>query len=87
MVLCSYANFRTSTVRIDDQRYTLAPGEWMMPIRELMKIYRLKTEKGTAAVLEELQQNHYIRYNILHHRKYVRFRIKDWSKFNAAIEE
>ena len=87
MVLCSYANFRTSTIRIDDQRYTLAPGEWMMPIRELMKIYRLKTEKGTAAVLEELQQNHYIRYNILHHRKYVRFRIKDWSKFNAAIEE
>ena len=64
MVLCSYANFRTSTVRIDDQRYTLAPGEWMMPIRELMKIYRLKTEMGTAAVLEELQQNHYIRYNI-----------------------
>lgn len=30
MTLCSYANFRTSTFRIDAMRYTLAPGEWML---------------------------------------------------------
>lgn len=50
MTLCSYANFRTSTFRIDAMRYTLAPGEW------------------------------------LHHRRYVKFRINDWSKFNSTIE-
>ena len=86
MTLCSYANFRTSTFRIDAMRYTLAPGEWMMPVRELMKIYRKKTEKGTVAVLERLQQSNHIRYELLHHRRYVKFRINDWSKFNSTIE-
>ena len=86
MVLCSYANFRTSTVRIDSQKYILAPGEWLMPIRELMTAYRMKTEKGAVAVLEELQQRHHIQYEILHRRKYVKFRINDWSKFNSVIE-
>ena len=86
MTLCSYANFRTSTFRIDAVRYTLAPGEWMMPVRELMKIYRKKTEKGTVAVLERLQQSNHIHYELLHHRRYVKFRINDWSKFNSTIE-
>ncbi|MBQ2725439.1 MAG: MarR family transcriptional regulator, partial [Clostridia bacterium] len=86
MTLCSYANFRTSTFRIDAMRYTLAPGEWMMPVRELMKIYRKKTEKGTVAVLERLQQSNHIHYELLHHRRYVKFRINDWSKFNSTIE-
>ena len=74
MTLCSYANFRTSTFCIDAMRYTLAPGEWMMPVRELMKIYRKKTEKGTVAVLERLQQSNHIHYELLHHRRYVKFR-------------
>ena len=86
MTLCSYANFRTSTFCIDAMRYTLAPGEWMMPVRELMKIYRKKTEKGTVAVLERLQQSNHIHYELLHHRRYVKFRINDWSKFNNTIE-
>ena len=86
MVLCSYVNFRTSTVRIDDIRHTLAPGEWMMPLRELMTVYRKKTERGTIAVLEELQQSRYIRYEVFHSRRYVKFRINHRAEFNTASE-
>lgn len=86
MVLCSYVNFRTSAVWIDDIRHTLAPGEWMMPLRELMTVYRKKTERGTIAVLEELQQSRYIRYEVLHSRRYVKFKINHWAEFNTASE-
>ena len=86
MTLCSYANFRTSTFRIDAMRYTLAPGEWMMPVRELMKIYRKKTEKGTVAVLERLQQSNHIRYELLHHRRYVKVRINTGQNSTALLK-
>ena len=86
MMLCSLANFRTSQVCVDGIKYSIAPGEWMMPIRELMTLLRKKTEKSTIEILENLQKSHYLQYSISCHRKYVKFKIADWSKFNSTIE-
>ena len=58
----------------------------MMPIRELMTLLRKKTEKSTIEILENLQKSHYLQYSISCHRKYVKFKIADWSKFNSTIE-
>lgn len=86
MMLCSLANFRTSQVCVDGIKYSIAPGEWMMPIRDLMLLLRRKTEKSTIEILEYLQKSHYLQYSISCHRKYVKFKIADWSKFNSTIE-
>jgi len=86
MMLCSLANFRTSQVCVDGIKYSIAPGEWMMPIRDLMILLRKKTEKSTIEILEYLQKSHYLQYSISCHRKYVKFKINDWSKFNSTIE-
>ena len=32
VVLCAYANFRTSYKRIDGISYTIYPGEWIMSV-------------------------------------------------------
>ena len=33
-VLCNYANFRTSYLRIDGIGYTVYPGEWICTVKE-----------------------------------------------------
>ena len=37
VVLCAYANFRTSYKRIDGISYTIYPGEWIMSVEELSR--------------------------------------------------
>lgn len=86
MMLCSLANYRTSTLCVDGLSYTLEPGEWMMPVRELAILMRKKTDKSTLELLEVLQSQHYIQFIIAHKGKYVKFKIADWEKFNTAIE-
>ena len=41
VVLCSYANFRTSYRRIDGITYTVYPGEWVCTLKELAEWLRL----------------------------------------------
>lgn len=40
MVLCSYANFRTSYRRIDGISYTVYPGEWICTVKEVSGWFR-----------------------------------------------
>ncbi len=86
MTLCSLANFRTSKVYIDGLAYTISPGEWLMPIRELAGLYRTKTDRGVVEILKYLQESHYIIYSLAHRNRYVKFKINDWHKFNTVIE-
>ena len=51
MMLCSLANFRTSYMQVDGISYTIAPGEWMITSRDMMKLLRKKTMKSTMEVI------------------------------------
>lgn len=86
MVLCSKANFRTSYQVIDGKSFTIAPGEWIITIEELLHLYRKKTAKAVIAVLDHLQEKGIITYTLLCRKNFVRFRITEWSKFNAVVE-
>ena len=62
-VLCSYANFRTSYLRLDGISYTIYPGEWICRMSELTAILRLRSRCQTLGVLEALQKRHLIQYS------------------------
>ena len=42
VVLCSYANFRTSYRRIDGISYTVYPGEWICSIADITEWFRVR---------------------------------------------
>ena len=42
MLLCSYANYRTSHRRLEGVSYTLTAGEWICPLSELQDSFRLR---------------------------------------------
>lgn len=56
VVLCAYANFRTSYKRIDGISYTIYPGEWIMSVEELSRYFRTRFRRQTLAALEGLQK-------------------------------
>ena len=87
MMLCSRANFRTSRVVIDGIRYSVAPGEWLMPVKDLTRLFRCKTDKSTLALLEELQAKNLIGFTLLHRGRYVKYKILNWHQFNTAVED
>lgn len=86
MVLCSLANFRTSCMRVDGISYTIAPGEWMIASRDMMKLFRKKTMKSTVEVFDRLSDKNLISYIISHKSQYIKFSINNWSKFNTVVE-
>lgn len=47
VVLCAYANFRTSYKRIDGISYTIYPGEWIMSVEELSRYFRTRFRRQT----------------------------------------
>ncbi len=85
LTLCSLANFRKSTLRIDGSTHIVNAGEWILPVRDLTERMRTKTDKSTLAVLEEFQSKQYITYSLTHQRRYVKFKITDWDKFNTSL--
>ena len=87
MMLCSRANFRTSRVSIDGIRYSVAPGEWLMPVKELASLFRCKTDKSTLSLLEEMQAENLIGFTPLHRSRYVKYKILHWNQYNTVIED
>jgi len=86
MMLCSLANFRTSYMQVDGISYTIAPGEWMITSRDMMKLLRKKTMKSTMEVMERLSDKNLITYLVSHKGQYIKFSINNWSKFNTVVE-
>jgi len=86
MLLCSLANFRTSCISMDGISYTIAPGEWMLTVKELMKLFRKKSIKDTVALLDYLSERKIISYIITDHGHSVKYTIHNWSKFNTVVE-
>ncbi|MDD4509462.1 MAG: helix-turn-helix domain-containing protein [Oscillospiraceae bacterium] len=86
VVLCSYANFRTSYRRMDGISYTVYPGEWLCSLQELSKCFRTRFQHQALAVLEDLQDRHLITYSVLGHGRLVKFKIREWSKSNRVLD-
>ena len=61
-VLCNYANFRTSYLRIDGIGYTVYPGEWICTVKELTAWFRTRFQRQAVSILDEPQKRHLISY-------------------------
>ena len=86
MVLCSYANFRTSYRRLDGISYLVGPGEWICRPSELAEWFRVRFQHQAITILDTLQQQNYISYTRLGHGRLIRFSIVGWKKHNTALD-
>ena len=86
MVLCSYANFRTSYRRLDGISYLVGPGEWICRPSELVEWFRVRFQHQAIAILDTLQKQNYISYTRLGHGQLIRFSIVGWKKHNTALD-
>lgn len=85
-VLCSYANFRTSYLRLDGISYTIYPGEWICRMTELTQALRLRFRRQTLDVLSALQDRHLIQYSLLGRGNLVKFKITNWHRHNTVLD-
>lgn len=85
-VLSCYANFRTSYRRIDGVSYTIYPGEWLCRISDLVEWFRVRFHYQAFAILQELQERHYIIYTTLGRGKLIKYKIKGWCKYNRVLD-
>lgn len=86
IILCSYANFRTSYVRIESNYFTVYPGHWVCKMSEITEWFRLKARKQTLAVLDILAEKNLITYKLHHNDKIINFKIKRWKASNVVLE-
>ena len=85
-VLCSYANFRTSYLRVDGISYTIYPGEWICRVDELTKALRFRFHRQTLEVLEILQGENRIQYSLLGRGNLVKYKIVNWHRHNTVLD-
>lgn len=86
MTLCSYANFRTSYLRFEGITYLVAPGEWICRTSELSEWFRTRFHHQAVAILDFLQNRHYLTYTRLGHGNLIKFNITGWNKNNTALD-
>lgn len=86
IVLCSYANYRTSYRRMEQITYTIGPGEWICTISELQSWFRCRFQHQAISILNQLEKLNYISFSMLGNRRIIKFKIEDWSKYNSAFE-
>ena len=75
VVLCSYANFRTSYRRIDGISYTVYPGEWICSITDITEWFRVRFHYQAFAILKSLQDRQLITFTRLGRGHIVKFSI------------
>ena len=85
-VLCSYANFRTSYLRIDGLTYTIYPGEWICRTGELTDALRLRSKRQLLEVLSVLQERHLIQYSLLGRGNLVKYKVVNWHRHNTVLD-
>lgn len=85
-VLCCYANFRTSYLRLGGCSYTIRPGEWVCRITDMMAWFRVRFQHQVISILTALEQLHLISFSKLNHDRLIRYRISCWSKHNTVLD-
>ena len=86
MVLCSYANFRSSRLRIDGVSHLIGPGEWICSLREMAGWFGCSRLYQATAILEELVQGGFLTFRMLPGTKLVHYQILNWGAFNTVLE-
>lgn len=86
IILCSYANFRTSYQRLDGTSYIIAPGEWICSTAELSQWFRSRYQHQALSILDYLQNQNYITYTRLDRGKLIKFKINNWKANNTSLE-
>lgn len=86
MVLCSFANFRSSNRRIEGISYLISPGEWICTLSDLSEWFRVRFQHQALAILDYLQAEHYISYCKLARGNLIKFTISDWKENNTWLE-
>lgn len=86
VVLCNFANFRTSYRHIDGISYTIYPGEWICTTKELAAWFRTRFQYQAVNILEKLQSLHLISFLQLNRGKVIKYKIRDWKKHNTVLD-
>lgn len=86
LILCSYANYRTSYRRMEHLVYTVGPGEWICPLKELQSWFRCKFQHQAISILNTFEEQGYISYAVMEKNKIVKFKITDWPNSNKILE-
>lgn len=86
MILCSYANFRSSYRRLEGISYLVGPGEWICKTSELSEWFRTRFQHQAISILSYLQDQHYIAYTKLGRGNLIKFSINGWKQHNSAFE-
>lgn len=86
MVLCSFANYRTSYRKIEGRSYVVGPGEWVFTFSELNSTFRARRSGTTLSILQYLQEQHYISFCQLVYGHIWKVKIEHWGKFNTALD-
>ena len=86
VVLCCYANFRTSYQRYDGISYIVHPGQWICPLWELRTWFRARTNRQLLRQLDFFQRHHFIEYDLIGRGQLVQYRILDWPRYNTVLD-
>ena len=72
-VLCCYANFRKSYRHIDGNRNIVNPGEWIVSVKELSHLLRVRFQHQVFSILDKLQAHNLIEYSTLYKSKIIKY--------------
>ena len=86
IVLCSYANYRSSYRRMENITYMIGPGEWICTLSDLQTWFRCRFQHQAVSILDLLEKQNCITYSLLGNKKIVKFKITDWAKDNTVLE-
>lgn len=86
IILCSYANFRTSYRRLEGISYIIVPGEWICTTAELSQWFRTRFQHQAVSILDYLQSQNYITYTRLERGRLIKFKINNWKANNNSLE-
>lgn len=86
IILCSYANFRSSYRRLDGITYLIEPGEWLCTASELSEWFRTRFQHQALSILDTLEKQHYITYSRLGRGNLIKFSITGWKTSNTVLE-
>ena len=77
IMLCSYANYRSSYRRMEHITYMVGPGEWICTLSDLQTWFRCQFQHQAISILDLLEKQNYITYSLLGNKKIVKFKITD----------
>lgn len=86
MILCSYANFRTSYRKFEGISYLIGPGEWICTTAELSNWFRTRFQHQAVSILDYFQEQHYLTYAKLGRGNLIKFSISNWNKNNTSLD-